>query len=136
MTDENKAVVQDMWRALAEQDFDCFADYFADDFPRLFMENVAMTCHGIYAEGDRVIVEHTMSATLANGDPYLNNYCFVFELREVAEGEIPESAQCLSLRTPTSGAPARPLSRARAAHPARRTTSSSFTSELAFCEPG
>ncbi|MEV0029782.1 nuclear transport factor 2 family protein [Nocardia sp. NPDC050793] len=148
MTDENKAVVQDMWRAFAEQDFDCFADfftddaewlapaanataitlevsshmtgrtaiadYFADDFPRLFVEDVAITHHGVYAEGDRVIVEHTMSATLANGDPYVNDYCFVFELRdgrihrvreyldtsrgyemiyrEVAEGEIPESA--------------------------------------------
>ncbi|WUD62868.1 nuclear transport factor 2 family protein [Nocardia sp. NBC_00511] len=38
--------------------------------------------HGFYADGDRVIVEETMSATLANGNSYRNDYCFVFELRD------------------------------------------------------
>nr|WP_139795526.1 nuclear transport factor 2 family protein [Nocardia donostiensis] len=116
MTDENKAIVQAMWHAFTERDFDRFAafftddaewlapannatafalevsshmigrtaitDFFANDFPRLFVQDVAIINHGLYAEGDRVIVEHTMSATLANGNPYVNDYCFVFELRD------------------------------------------------------
>ncbi|MCG5220311.1 nuclear transport factor 2 family protein [Streptosporangium sp. KLBMP 9127] len=57
------------------------ADFIADDFPRLFARDVAITFHGIYAEGDRVIVEETMSATLASGNSYVNDYCFVFEVQ-------------------------------------------------------
>ncbi|KAB2351475.1 nuclear transport factor 2 family protein [Actinomadura rudentiformis] len=58
------------------------ATFIADDFPRLFARDVAITFHGFYADGDRVIVEETMSATLANGNTYVNDYCFVFELRD------------------------------------------------------
>ncbi|MER5389020.1 hypothetical protein [Saccharopolyspora sp. NPDC002686] len=31
--------------------------------------------------GERVVVEAAVAATLANGDPYDNDYCFVVELR-------------------------------------------------------
>jgi len=29
-----------------------------------------------------VIVEHRLSATLPNGRPYVNDYCFVYEVRD------------------------------------------------------
>ncbi|MFI6040855.1 nuclear transport factor 2 family protein [Nocardia sp. NPDC051321] len=116
MTQGNKAVVQNAWKAFAAHDFDaiaaCFtedaewlapanngtavyldgpshmigraviADFIAHGFPKLFAENVALAFRGCYAEGDRVIVEETMSATLVNGNAYENDYCFVFELRD------------------------------------------------------
>ncbi|WP_308343469.1 nuclear transport factor 2 family protein [Streptomyces sp. MK37H] len=50
--------------------------------PRFFVRDVAVTFHGFHADGDRAIVEETMTATLANGDHYANDYCFVFELRD------------------------------------------------------
>ncbi|MFI0355664.1 nuclear transport factor 2 family protein [Actinomadura sp. 9N407] len=56
--------------------------FLADDFPRLFVRDVAVTFHGFHAEGDHVIVEETMSAVLADGNTYINDYCFVFELRD------------------------------------------------------
>ncbi len=58
------------------------ARFIADDFPRLFVRDVAVEFRGVYAAGDRVIVEETMSATLANGNAYVNDYCFVFELKD------------------------------------------------------
>lgn len=56
--------------------------FLVDDFPRLFVGDVVVDFHGFYAEGSRVIVEETMSSTLANGNHYRNDYCFVFELRD------------------------------------------------------
>src|SRR4051812_35240224 len=56
--------------------------FLAEDFGRLFVRDVNVTFHGIYADGDRVIVEETMTATLAGGNQYTNDYCFVFELRD------------------------------------------------------
>lgn len=50
------------------------------DFPRLFTEDVAVTFRGFHADGDVVVVEETMEATLSNGNSYTNDYCFVFEL--------------------------------------------------------
>ncbi|MFI6598187.1 nuclear transport factor 2 family protein [Nonomuraea sp. NPDC050536] len=57
-------------------------DFIAVDFLRMFVRDVAIDFHGMYAAGDRVIVEETMTATLANGNAYANDYCFVFELRD------------------------------------------------------
>jgi ketosteroid isomerase-like protein len=56
--------------------------FLAEDFPRFFVSDVAVTFHGFHADGERVVVEETMTATLANGNHYANDYCFVFELRE------------------------------------------------------
>jgi ketosteroid isomerase-like protein len=56
--------------------------FLAEDFPRFFVRDVAVTFHGFYADGERVVVEETMTATLANGSRYANDYCFVFELRD------------------------------------------------------
>ncbi|MCT2589764.1 nuclear transport factor 2 family protein [Streptomyces sp. N2-109] len=53
------------------------------DFPRLFTEEVAVSFRGFHAvgDGDVVVVEEAMEATLSNGNRYSNDYCFIFELR-------------------------------------------------------
>ena len=56
--------------------------FFAEELPRLFVRDVGVTFHGSHAEGGRATVEATMTATLADGNHYSNDYCFVFELRE------------------------------------------------------
>ncbi|MFJ6621283.1 nuclear transport factor 2 family protein [Kitasatospora sp. NPDC091335] len=56
--------------------------FLAEDFSRLFASDVDVTFHGFHADGDRVVVEETMTATLANGNHYANDYCLVFELRD------------------------------------------------------
>ncbi|OXM66156.1 MULTISPECIES: nuclear transport factor 2 family protein [Amycolatopsis] len=61
---------------------DAITRFLAHDFSRLFVSDVSVEFHGFYADGDRVVVEETMSATLANGNAYRNDYCFVFELRD------------------------------------------------------
>ncbi|QES42088.1 ketosteroid isomerase [Streptomyces venezuelae] len=61
---------------------DAIVRFLAVDFPRFFVRDVAVTFHGFYADGDRVTVEETMTATLANGNHYANDYCFVFELQD------------------------------------------------------
>jgi uncharacterized protein len=58
------------------------ARFLGDDFPKLFVRDVTVAFHGIYADGDHVIVEETMSAGLASGNTYVNDYCFVFVLRD------------------------------------------------------
>lgn len=59
---------------------DAITHFLAHEFPRLFVSDVKVVFHGIYAAGDRVVVEETMSASLANGNSYSNDYCFVFQL--------------------------------------------------------
>jgi ketosteroid isomerase-like protein len=56
--------------------------FLAEDFSRLFTRDVTVTFHGFYGDSERVVVEETMTATLANGNHYANDYCFVFELRD------------------------------------------------------
>ncbi|AQZ67120.1 unnamed protein product [[Actinomadura] parvosata subsp. kistnae] len=55
--------------------------FFTEDFPRLFARDVALSVHGFHTDGVRATTEATLSATLADGTPYSNDYCFVFELR-------------------------------------------------------
>ncbi len=52
----------------------------AYNFVRFFggVENSFRT---VVADGDVVVVEHTLSATLPNGRSYVNDYCFVYEVR-------------------------------------------------------
>ncbi|NUW35053.1 nuclear transport factor 2 family protein [Nonomuraea sp. SMC257] len=61
---------------------DAIVHFLTVDFPRMFVADVALDFHGFYADGDVVVVEVTMRATLADGKPYRNDYCFVFELRD------------------------------------------------------
>jgi ketosteroid isomerase-like protein len=116
MTQKNREVVQNAWRAFAGRDVDRISAFFtagaewlapagnatavalgvpshmvggraiarfiAEDFPRLFVGDVTVAFSGFYADGDRVIVEETMSATLADGGSCVNDYCFVFEVQD------------------------------------------------------
>jgi uncharacterized protein len=50
------------------------------EFGRLFSRDVSVSFKGFYADGNVVVVEERMRATLASGLPYDNDYCFVFEL--------------------------------------------------------
>lgn len=50
-----------------------FARFFADVDTRFWT---------IVVEGELVVVEHQLSATLPNGRSYVNDYCFVYELRK------------------------------------------------------
>lgn len=61
---------------------EAIAHFFAEDFPRLFVNDVALAFHGLHIAGPYVTVEATMTATLANGKQYANDYCFVLELRD------------------------------------------------------
>jgi hypothetical protein len=58
------------------------AHFLAEDFTRLFVRDVAVAFRGFHADGERVIVEETMTATLADGNHYTNDYCLVFEPRD------------------------------------------------------
>ena len=60
---------------------DLIVTFMAHNFARLFggVENKFRT---IVAEGDVVVVEHRLSATLPNGRTYVNDYCFVYEVRD------------------------------------------------------
>ncbi|WP_245471527.1 nuclear transport factor 2 family protein [Bradyrhizobium genosp. SA-3] len=56
---------------------------------RLFSD-IDIAFRGVYADGDVVIVEERMRATLPGGARYENDYCFVFtvtgdKIREVRE---------------------------------------------------
>jgi uncharacterized protein len=46
----------------------------------VFVSDVSIDLRGVYADGDTVIVEERMRATLADGGHYDNDYCFVFEM--------------------------------------------------------
>ncbi|GAA4528973.1 nuclear transport factor 2 family protein [Amycolatopsis samaneae] len=56
--------------------------FFAEDLPRLFTRDVDADVHRLHADSALAVVEATMTATLADGTPYRNDYCFVFELRD------------------------------------------------------
>jgi uncharacterized protein len=49
---------------------------------KLFAADVAIDFRGVYADGNVVIVEERMRATLSNGNGYDNDYCFVFEVKD------------------------------------------------------
>ncbi|HEX9213094.1 MAG TPA: nuclear transport factor 2 family protein [Bradyrhizobium sp.] len=65
------------------------ARFIAQEMHRMF-SGVDIAFRGVYADGDVVIVEERMRATLPSGKPYENDYCFVFtvagkRIREVRE---------------------------------------------------
>jgi uncharacterized protein len=55
--------------------------FMAYNFSRFFGD-VKNNFRTVMAEGDVVVVEHRLSATLPNGRSYVNDYCFVFEVRD------------------------------------------------------
>ncbi|MBB4257099.1 MULTISPECIES: nuclear transport factor 2 family protein [unclassified Bradyrhizobium] len=65
------------------------ARFIAQEMHRMF-SNIDIAFRGVYADGDVVIVEERMRATLPGGKPYENDYCFVFtvagdRIRQVRE---------------------------------------------------
>jgi ketosteroid isomerase-like protein len=64
--------------------------FIVDHFPRMFAQDVKADYKGVYADGDTVVVEMTLSATLANGRHYRNEYCFIHKLRDERVVEIRE----------------------------------------------
>ena len=54
--------------------------FIAFEFGKLFTNDVKLDFKGVYGDGDIVVVEHRLQATLANGAPYDNDYCFVLEM--------------------------------------------------------
>jgi ketosteroid isomerase-like protein len=62
-------------------DRDAIVAFMAHNFARFF-GNVENTFRTIVAEGEVVVVEHRLSATLPNGRAYVNDYCFVYEVRD------------------------------------------------------
>ena len=54
--------------------------FIAFEFGKVFARDVKLDFKGLYGDGDIVVVEHRLRATLANGAPYDNDYCFVLEM--------------------------------------------------------
>jgi uncharacterized protein len=59
---------------------DRIVQFLTSEFASVFVADVSIDFRGIYAEGDTVIVEERMRATLSHGGNYDNDYCFIFEL--------------------------------------------------------
>jgi len=57
------------------------AHFIAVEYHTLFRDTKIEFRH-IFADGDTVIVEEHMQATLASGRRYENDYCFIFELKD------------------------------------------------------
>ena len=68
-------------RGANDLDRDAIVTFMAYNFTRFFgdVENDFRT---VVAEGEVVVVEHRLSATLPNGRSYVNDYCFLFEVRD------------------------------------------------------
>jgi ketosteroid isomerase-like protein len=68
---------------------DAIADFMAHRFGQLFT-GVTNEVRHILADGDHAVIEHRLSATLPNGRPYVNDYCFVFRVENGRVAEIRE----------------------------------------------
>jgi ketosteroid isomerase-like protein len=71
-------------RGLNDLDRDAIVAFMTHDYPRFFA-NVSFESRSMVGEGNVVLSEHRMSATLPNGRSYVNDYCFAYE---VAEGRV------------------------------------------------
>ncbi|RSM51922.1 ketosteroid isomerase [Actinoplanes sp. ATCC 53533] len=56
--------------------------FLADEFGTVFVDDVSIEFGGFHADGDTVVVEMRLRATLAHGGRYDNEYCLVFELEQ------------------------------------------------------
>ena len=71
-------------QGLNDLDRDAIVAFMTYDYPRFFA-NVVFEPRSMVGEGGAVLAEHRMSATLPNGRPYINDYCFAYE---VADGRV------------------------------------------------
>jgi ketosteroid isomerase-like protein len=67
-------------RGANDLDRDAIVAFMAYNFSRFFGD-VQNNLRTVVADGEVVVVEHRLSATLPNGRSYVNDYCFVYELR-------------------------------------------------------
>jgi uncharacterized protein len=67
-------------RGANDLDRDAIVAFMAYNFARFFGD-VDNNFRTVVAEGEVVVVEHRLSATLPNGRSYVNDYCFVYEVR-------------------------------------------------------
>jgi uncharacterized protein len=51
--------------------------FLVEQFPTCFARDVKHDVKGVYGDGEIVVVEATLSATIANGRAYKNDYCFI-----------------------------------------------------------
>jgi ketosteroid isomerase-like protein len=65
-------------------------DFVVGKFRKVFAQDVSLIFKGVYADGDVVVVELAFTATLANGRPYKNDYCFVHIVRDGKVVEVRE----------------------------------------------
>jgi ketosteroid isomerase-like protein len=68
-------------RGANDLDRDAIVAFMAYNFARFF-GGVDNNFRTVVTEGDLVVVEHRLSATLPNGRSYVNDYCFVYEVRD------------------------------------------------------
>ncbi|UBU08574.1 nuclear transport factor 2 family protein [Nonomuraea gerenzanensis] len=54
--------------------------FLTEEFATVFVEDVSIRFGGFHADGDTVVAELRLQATLSHGGHYDNEYCFVFEL--------------------------------------------------------
>jgi ketosteroid isomerase-like protein len=72
------------------------AGFIAREFHKLFVRDVAVDLRRVYCDGHTVIVEERMTATLAHGRHYENDYCFFFELAD--DGRIERVREYMDTR--------------------------------------
>jgi len=68
-------------RGLNDLNRNAIVAFMAHDYPRFFAEAV-FELRSMVAEGGLVLAEHRLSATLPNGRPYVNDYCFAYEVAD------------------------------------------------------
>ena len=61
---------------------DRIVHFLTTEFGTVFVDDVSIEFRNVHADGDTVIVEERMRATLRDGGKYDNDYCFVFELHD------------------------------------------------------
>ena len=71
-------------QGLNDLDREAIVAFMSKDYPRFFAD-VEFEPQSMIGEGDVVMTEHRMSATLPNGRPYVNDYCFAYE---VSDGRV------------------------------------------------
>jgi uncharacterized protein len=70
-------------------DRDAIVAFMATRFGQIFRD-VSNEVRLMIAEGDRVVTEARMRATLPNGRSYVNDYCFIYRVRDGRVAEIRE----------------------------------------------
>jgi len=61
---------------------DTIVRFLVEEFPKLFVADVSVDFTHLLCDGDTVVLEMRLQATLPSGRAYDNDYCFILELRE------------------------------------------------------